>query len=92
DLPQTCQDKSILPLQLKWATTEATPVTSTVRPGGIDIAGWQEAAKVALESGQITSAVDVNQLVNTPEATAARNDILNFSAATIQQAAQAYTP
>jgi ABC-type nitrate/sulfonate/bicarbonate transport system substrate-binding protein len=91
DLPQSCQDKSILPLQLKWATGEATPVTPGVRVGGIDIAGWTEAAKVALESGQITSPVDVNQIVNTPEVIAARNQILDFDVASIQQAAQSYT-
>jgi ABC-type nitrate/sulfonate/bicarbonate transport system substrate-binding protein len=91
DLPQTCQDRSILPLQFEWATTEATPVTPGVPNGGIDIAGWQEAAKVALGSGQIKEAVDVNQLVNTPEATSARNEILNFDVEAIRQAAKVYS-
>ncbi len=91
DLPQTCQDKTILPLQFDWATTEATPVSPGVPVGGIDLAGWQEAAKVALNSGQIKSSIDVNQLLNTPEATSARNEILSFDLAAIQQQARDYS-
>lgn len=90
DLPQTCQDKSILPLQFEWATFAATPVTAGVPVGGIDIAGWQEAAKVALSSGQITSPVDVSQLVNSPEASSVRSEILNFDVTEVQQEAHSY--
>jgi NitT/TauT family transport system substrate-binding protein len=90
DLPQTCQDRSILGQQITWATTEAQPVTPGVRMGGIDVAGWQEAGKVALESGQITQAVDVDQLINTPAAISVRNEILNFDVAAVQKAAQSY--
>jgi NitT/TauT family transport system substrate-binding protein len=90
DLPQTCQDKSILPLQFDWATSEATPVSAGVPVGGIDRAGWQEAAKVALNSGQIKSPIDINQLVGSPEATSARNDILKFDVNAIQLQARSY--
>jgi NitT/TauT family transport system substrate-binding protein len=91
DLPQTCQDKSILPLQFDWATTEATPVSPGVPAGGIDLAGWQEAAKVALNSGQIKSPIDINQLVNSSEATSARNEILKFDVDAIQAQARSYS-
>jgi ABC-type nitrate/sulfonate/bicarbonate transport system substrate-binding protein len=90
DLPQTCQDRSILPLQFKWATSEATPVTDGVRVGDIDIAGWQEAVKVALNSGQIKAPIDVNDLVATPEAVSARNEILNFDVTAVQNQARGY--
>jgi len=90
DLPQTCQDQQTVAAQLTWATTEVTPVTSGVPIGGIDIAGWQEAGKVALESGKISAPVDVNVLTGGPETVAARNQILNFNTTQIQQDAQNY--
>jgi NitT/TauT family transport system substrate-binding protein len=89
DLPQTCLNKGDTQRQITWATSEAVPVGAGVPVGGIDEAGWAEAAKVALQSGQITQSVDYTPIVDSPAARAARADILHFDIPQIQQAAKA---
>ncbi|HEY1489194.1 MAG TPA: hypothetical protein VGF84_24015, partial [Micromonosporaceae bacterium] len=88
DLPQTCTNKGDTARQIAWATSEAVPVDPGVSIGGIDNAGWAEAAKVALESGQVTQSVDYQPIVNSPAAVAVRNDILDFNAQQIEQTAR----
>ena len=88
-LPASCQNRGDTQRTIAWATSEAVPVDPDVPVAGIDPAGWTEAAKVALQSGQIPQAVDYTLMVDNADARAARTDILNFDVQQVQQAAKA---
>lgn len=90
DLPQTCLDKSTAETQVKDTVALATPYTPSVRPGGIDLKGWQEAEEVSREAGEISKDVNVTGLVATPLVKSVTSQILDFSPAAIRHAAMAY--
>lgn len=90
DLPQTCQDKSKALTQVKDTVALAAPYDPSVRPGGIDLKGWQEAEEVALQAGEITKSIDVSDIIGTPLVKSVTAQVLDFSPAAITHAALAY--
>lgn len=90
DLPETCQDRDLELIFLKETARLAVPVDPSIPVGGIDQTGWETAAQVFFESGTIDEMVDVDDLLNSEDARAVREKILDFDAEAVEQAAQEY--
>jgi hypothetical protein len=61
-----------------------------VRPGGIDLKGWQEAEQVSRAAGEISKDVNVTGIVATPLVKSVTSQILDFNPAAIRHVAMAY--
>jgi NitT/TauT family transport system substrate-binding protein len=91
-VPDECQNEQFAKAFFDDTITLLQPVDESLRLGELDRAGWQTTADVLLETNSIEQAVDIDQLIASPETKAVQEKILDFDPAEIEADAEAAQP
>jgi NitT/TauT family transport system substrate-binding protein len=82
---EECQDMDFAEEFMRQTVELLKPLDESVPIGGLDLEGWRTTADVLLEVGTIKEAVDVDQLINSPEVQQVVEEIQDFDEEAVKQ-------